>query len=58
MLIIPSIIANTVVARMVGAWMGRHEKISVTAVDLKSKTAKKQQADEAEFILNHKDFFY
>jgi hypothetical protein len=48
-------IANTVVSRMVGAWMGRGEKINVQAVDLKSKEDKKKQADEAEFVMQHKD---
>lgn len=47
-------IANTVISRMVGQWMGRHEKVNVTAVDRKSKEDKKDQADQAEFILNHK----
>jgi len=47
-------IATTVISRMVGQWMGRHEKINVTAVDRKSKESKKDQADQAEFILNHK----
>lgn len=47
-------IATTIIARMVGQWMGRHEKIYVTAVDRISQDAKKEQSDNAEFILHHK----
>ncbi len=49
------IIGNTIVARIVGAWMKRREKIDVTAVDTTSVTAKRQLADEAEFVFENKE---
>jgi hypothetical protein len=49
------IIGNTIVARLVGSWMSRKEKISVTATDEASAMAKKQSASEAEFVYNNKE---
>ena len=49
------IIGNTIVARLVGSWMSRREKISVTANDTASSMLKQRQADEAEFIYKNKD---
>ena len=49
------IIGNTIVARLVGSWMSRSEKISVVAVDEASAMAKKSAADEAEFLYQNKE---
>jgi hypothetical protein len=49
------IIGNTIVARLVGAWMSRKEKITVTAVDATSAKKKKEIIDEAEFIYQNKE---
>jgi hypothetical protein len=49
------IIGNTIVARLVGAWMSRNEKVSVTATDSASAMLKKSAADEAEFIYQNKE---
>ena len=49
------IIGNTIVARLVGAWMSRKEKITVTAVDETSAKKKKEIIDEAEFIYQNKE---
>ena len=49
------IIGNTIVARLVGSWMNRKEKISVTAVDPTSVKLKKDAADEAEFVYENKE---
>ena len=49
------IIGNTIVARLVGAWMSRKEKITVTAVDATSAKKKKEIVDEAEFIYQNKE---
>lgn len=49
------IIGNTIVSRLVGSWMNRREKISVTAVDPTSALKKKEAADEAEFVLQNKE---
>ena len=49
------IIGNTIVARLVGAWMSRREKITVTATDSASAMLKKSAADEAEFIYQNKE---
>lgn len=48
-------IASTTISRIVSQWMGRTEKVEVTAVDLASQKARKIQADEAEMILANKD---
>ena len=49
------IIGNTIVARLVGSWMSRSEKITVTATDSASAMLKKSAADEAEFIYQNKE---
>ena len=49
------IIGNTIVARLVGSWMSRNEKVSVTATDPTSAMLKKQAADEAEFFYRNKE---
>jgi hypothetical protein len=49
------IIGNTIVARLVGSWMSRKEKITVTAVDETSAKKKKEIIDEAEFIYQNKE---
>lgn len=49
------IIGNTIVSRLVGAWMNRKEKVSVTAVDPISLRKKNDQASEAEFIYHNKE---
>ena len=49
------IIGNTIVARLVGSWMSRSEKISVVAIDEASAMAKKNAADEAEFLYQNKE---
>lgn len=51
----PIVIGNTIIARIVGSWMNRREKISVTAVDAASAKIKKEAADEAEFIYQNKE---
>jgi len=49
------LIGNTIVSRLVGGWMSRREKISVTAVDETSAKLKKEAADEAEFVYENKE---
>jgi len=49
------IIGNTIVARLVGSWMSRSEKVTVTATDSASAMLKKSAADEAEFIYQNKE---
>ena len=49
------IIGNTIVARLVGSWMSRKEKIKVTANDTASAMLKQRQADEAEFLYKNKE---
>jgi hypothetical protein len=49
------IIGNTIVARLVGSWMSRNEKVTVTATDSASAMLKKNAADEAEFIYQNKE---
>ena len=49
------IIGNTIVARLVGSWMSRNEKVSVVATDSASAMLKKNAADEAEFIYKNKE---
>jgi len=48
------IIGNTIVARLVGSWMSRNEKVTVTATDSASAMLKKDAADEAEFVFQNK----
>ena len=49
------IIGNTIVARLVGSWMSRKEKISVVANDTASAMMKKEAADEVEFVYRNKE---
>lgn len=49
------IIGNTIVARLVGSWMSRNEKVVVTATDSASAMLKKSAADEAEFVYQNKE---
>ena len=49
------IIGNTIVARLVGSWMSRNEKVSVVAKDPASINAKQRAADEAEFLYRNKE---
>ena len=49
------IIGNTIVARLVGSWMSRREKITVNANDSASAMLKQRQADEAEFLYKNKE---
>jgi len=49
------IIGNTIVARLVGSWMSRSEKVTVTATDSASAMLKKSAADEAEFVYQNKE---
>ena len=49
------IIGNTIVARLVGSWMSRKEKITVNANDSASAMLKQRQADEAEFLYKNKE---
>lgn len=51
---LPFHIVSTIVARKVGSWMNRNEKISVKAVDAESEKIKKQQYEEVEFYLQNK----
>lgn len=48
-------ICNTIVGRLVGGWMKRNEKISVSAVDHISAKQKQEQADNAEFVFDNKE---
>lgn len=48
-------ICNTIVGRLVGGWMKRSEKVSVTAVDPISSKQKQEQADNAEFVFENKE---
>ncbi len=49
------IIGNTIVARLVGSWMSRREKVTVVATDSASAMLKKNAADEVEFIYQNKE---
>jgi hypothetical protein len=49
------IIGNTIVARLVGSWMSRKEKITVTATDTASSMKKQRAADEAEYMYQNKE---
>lgn len=51
---LPFHIVNTIVSRKVGAWMGRNEKINVTAIDALSEKTKRQQLEEAEFFIEQR----
>ena len=48
-------LCNTIVGRLVGGWMRRNEKISVSAVDPISAKQKQEQADNAEFVFDNKE---
>ena len=48
-------IASTTISRIVSQWMGRNEKIQVTAVDIPSVQAKKKQAENVEMVFANKD---
>jgi len=52
---LPFHLINTIVARKVGSWMERSEKIEVNAIDLKSEKEKKEQYEQAEFALLYKE---
>ena len=47
-------IVNTIISKMVGRWMGRNEKIAVTATDTLSVRDKEDNYRQAEFVMNHK----
>lgn len=49
-------LCNTIIGRMVGSWMARNEKVNVTAVDPTSAKLKQEQADQAEFVFDNKEF--
>ena len=51
----PILIGNTIISRLVGQWMGRREKVKVTAVDPMSIKEKKEKADEAEYYYQNKE---
>ena len=51
----PILIGNTIISRLVGQWMGRREKVKVTAVDPMSIREKKEKADEAEYYYQNKE---
>jgi len=48
-------IVNTIIARLVGRWMTKREKAAVEAKDPISIKKKKDQYDEAEFLLEYQD---
>lgn len=48
-------LVNTIISRMVGRWMQRNEKISVTATDTLSIKQKNEQYEEIEFELMHRE---
>lgn len=47
------LIINTIITKLVGAWMGRNEKIVVKAIDPLSVKDKQDNYEQAEFVLNH-----
>ena len=48
-------IVNRIVSGLVGRWMRRNEKVSVTAMDNLSVTEKQEQYDNIEFILHNRE---
>lgn len=48
-------IVQTIISKMVGRWMGRNERIIVTATDSLSVYDKQQEYDKASFYMDHKD---
>lgn len=49
------LIVNRIISALVGRWMGRNEKIQVTAIDSLSQTEKQEEYDKAEFILYNRE---
>lgn len=47
------LIINTIITKLVGAWMGRNEKIVVTAIDPLSVKDKQEEYEAAEFYMNN-----
>ena len=50
----PIKIINTIISKMVGRWMGRSEKVVVTATDPQSVRSKDDNYKQAEFVLHNK----
>ena len=50
----PLKIVNTIISKMVGRWMGRSEKVQVSATDPLSLKDKEEQFQQAEFILHNR----
>ena len=48
-------IVNRIISGLVGRWMGRNEKIQVTATDPISKKQKEEQYNQIEFIIDYKE---
>jgi hypothetical protein len=48
-------IVNTIISKMVGRWMGRNEKIGVTATDSLSIKDKEDNYRQAEFVMTHRE---
>lgn len=51
----PILIGNTIIARLIGGWMNRREKIDIKAVDPVSLRNKQESADQAEFVFDNKE---
>lgn len=45
------LIVNRIISALVGRWMGRNEKIQITAIDSLSQKEKQEEYEKAEFIL-------
>ena len=52
---LPFHIVSTIVARKVGSWMNRNEKIVVNAVDAESEKIKRMRYEEIEYYLDQKE---
>lgn len=52
---LPFHIVSTIVARKVGSWMNRNEKIVVNAVDAESEKIKMDRYEEVEYYLDQKE---
>lgn len=52
---LPFHIVSTIVARKVGSWMNRNEKIIVNAVDAESEKIKRMRYEEIEYYLDQKE---
>lgn len=48
-------IVNTIISKIVGRWMGRDEKVVVTATDSLSEKDKREGYQQAEFYMMHRD---